>query len=96
MPVRRLAFMPRKPLDGVTRNMLCSGAAAPMGGGSCLLLGERRKVRRGPGCPFKGSPGRARRRETPLAEGLKYRKERKGGHYDTPPCVHCSDPRPLP
>lgn len=31
-------------LDRVTRNTLCSGAAAPSGGGSCLLLGERRKL----------------------------------------------------
>ena len=31
-------------LDKVTRNTLCSGAAAQEGGSSCLLLGERRKL----------------------------------------------------
>lgn len=50
-----------------------------------MLLGERRKVRRGPGSPFKGCPGRARRRETPLAGGVDRREERKGGVTTTPP-----------
>ena len=31
-------------LDEATRKTLCSGAAALSGGGSCLLLGERRKL----------------------------------------------------
>ena len=72
-------------LDRVTRNTLCSGAAALLGGGSCLLLGERRKVRRGPGSPFKGCPGRSCRSETPLAGGVDRREERKGGALRHPP-----------
>lgn len=55
--------------------------------GRRLLLASwrKKKVRRGPGRPFKGGPGRSCRSETPLAGGSDRREERKGGSLRHPP-----------
>ena len=72
-------------LDGVTRNTLCSGAAAPSGGGSCLLLGERRKLGGVQGALSRAALVAPAGAKFPLLEGRISKKNARGGHYDTPP-----------
>lgn len=83
-------------LDRVTRNTLCSGAAALMGGGSCLLLGERRKLGGVQGALSRAALVAPAGAKFPLLEGRISKKNARGGHYDTPPCVRCSIPHTLP
>lgn len=87
-------------LDGVTRDTLCSGAAASSGGGSCLLLGERRK--------FSGVQGALSRAALVAPAGAKLPLQRvcslggrngPGGYHDTPQgrsvfqeCVYAANP----
>ena len=57
----------------------------PIGRRLLLASWRKKKVRRGPGCPFKGSPGRSRRSEISLVGGADQQEERKGGSLRHPP-----------
>lgn len=83
IPVKGVAAKPcAAPLTGIS---CCAMKSPPTGnapeGLSCPQRGRRRKPE------GEKLPGSERQRESGGTQG--------GGHYDTPPCVPCSDPRPL-
>lgn len=72
-------------LDRVTRNTLCSGAAALMGGGSCLLLGERRKLGGVQGALSRAALVAPAGAKLPLLQGCCLGAwNGPGGYHDTP------------
>lgn len=81
-------------LDRVTRNTLCSGAAAPSGGGSCLLLGERRKLGGVQGALSRAALVAPAGAKFPLLVGRISGKNARGG-TTTPPLAFVV-PYPIP